>query len=98
MQVAIYFFSLGVVAQDNGKGRGYRSVTKMGCSGPAEKVGPERRSARVFADVRRSVPEDRMASARVLLDEQSFSPCRRDAAAESGGWDEVVAGNLHAAI
>jgi len=36
-------FSLGAKAQHDEKGRGYESVTKIGSSGPSEKVGRERR-------------------------------------------------------
>ena len=56
-----------------------------GSSGVLENFGP-------------GLSKDWMASACLLLDEQSFSIGLGDAAAESGSWDEMVAGHLHAAI
>ena len=42
--------------------------------------------------------KNRMAGACLLFDEQSFSSGVGDAATESGYWNEMAAGHLHAAV
>ena len=52
----------------------------------------------VFEDLRPGVSKDRLASACLLSDGESFSSCLGDAAGESGRGNEMVAGNLYAAV